>query len=322
MFVICRTRKGVKPATPSIQKNETSKTNSPRTPTVQTKSPRTPIIRNKTNSPLKPSTPGTGERRFFKHRCPGSAEKFIPGVVIRKGFDLKFTPNRKEIVLGKQKKGSDKTKAKKTAWPLTPFPKVEAKNSRKAGLTVKNNVRHSYPIASCQRKTSQESSPTLSQEESEDSNKTSSPNSVSSSQSVVDSVHSGPSIRIRTKTQTLEPASQPMNSELDIKTNSSIITEDKISLSTDNISSNGDATSDVMEGIQPIETVDSEGEGSPKKPNDITNTPQEETRSSSSTGSPMASSTASPQQKLFPIFNKVTPSPKSRLRTLRDTRSR
>lgn len=243
-------------------------------------------------------------------------------MVIRKGFDLKFTPNRKEIVLGKQKKGSDKTKAKKTAWPLTPFPKVNAKNSRKAGLTVKNNVRHSYPIAACQRMTSKESSPALSQEESEDSNKTSSPNSVSSSQSVVDSVHSGPSIRIRAKTQILEPASQPMNSELDINTNSSITTEDKISLSTDNVSSNGDTTSDVMEGIQPIETVDSEGEGSPKEPNDITDTPQEETRSSSSTGSPTASSTASPLQKLFPIFNKVTPSPKSRLRTLRDTRSR
>lgn len=322
MYVICRTRKGVKPATPSIQKNETSKTNSPRTPTVQTKSPRTPIIRNKTNSPLKPSTYGTGEKRFFKHRCPGSAEKYIPGVVIRKGFDLKFTPNRKEIVLGKQKKGSDKTKAKKTAWPLTPFPKGKAKNSRKAQLTVKNNVRHSYPLAACQRMTSQESSPALSGRENEDSNKAGSPNSVSSSQSVIDSVHSGPSIRIRAKTMTSEPVPQPLDSELDINTNSSITAEDKISLSTDNISSNGDTTSDVMEGIQLIETVDSEGEDSPKEPNDITDTPQEETRSSGSTGSPTASSTASLQQKLFPIFNKVTPSPKSRLRTLRDTRSR
>lgn len=318
-----RARKGVKPATPSIQKNNTSKSNSHGTPTVQTiKSPRTPIVQAKINSPLKPSTPGSGEKRFFKHRCPGSAEKYIPGVVIRKGFDIKFTPNRKDIVLGKKKEGSNKTKAKKTAWPLTPFPKGKTKNAKKAGLTVKNNVRHSYPLADPRRMFSQEISPALSQRESESSNKTGSPNSVSSSQSVVDSVHSGPSIRIRAKTQTSEPAPQPLDSDSDTNTSASITTEDKTLLSTDNVMCNGDTISDVMEGIQPIETVDTEGEGSPKEPNNITNTEQEETRSSRCTGSHTASSTASPQQKLFPIFNKVTPSPKSRLRTLRDTRSR
>lgn len=68
---------------------------------VQIKLLRIFIIRNKINLLLKLLIFGIGERRFFKYRCFGFVEKYIFGVVIRKGFDLKFIFNRKEIVLGK-----------------------------------------------------------------------------------------------------------------------------------------------------------------------------------------------------------------------------
>nr|XP_022313901.1 N-acetyltransferase ESCO2-like [Crassostrea virginica] len=286
-----RTKKG--PSTPPVQQNN-SRTSSPRTPKVQTK----------TDSPI---TPGTGEKRFFKHRCPGSAEKYIPGVIIRKGFDIKFTPNRKDIVLGKQKSGNDKIKSKKSSWPLTPFPKNKIK---KTGLTVKDNIRHSFPLSTTRSSLSQEGSPVVSTVQSESTDKTWSPNSTASAQSIVDSIHSGPSVRDRGGNQPSEPVCPP---EEDVSSSST--TEDKASLITEDISSIGDTVSDVMEGIQPLETVVSSHEGTPQK----TDAPQEDTKSSES---PESSSTASSQQKFFPIFDKVTPSPNSRLRTLRNLKSR
>lgn len=153
---------------------------------------------------------------------------------------------------------------------------------------------------------SQEGSPAVSSVQSESTDKTWSPNSEAS----VDSVHSGPSVRVRGGSQPTEPVCPP---EEDVSSRST--TEDKASLITEDTSSIGDTISDVMEGIQPLETVVSSHEGTPQK----TDAPQEDTKSSES---PESSSTASSQQKFFPIFDKVTPSPNSRLRTLRNLKSR
>lgn len=264
-----------------------------------------------------PVTPGSGERRFFKHRIPGSAEKFIPGVVTRKGFDIKFTPNRKDIVLGKHKKVREKMKAKKSPLPLTPFPKGKIQNIRKSGFPVKKNVRHSYSLGAKQKFSSQKTeSPELQGEEilKQGSDESCSPNSVTSELSVTASIHSGPSVRARPGSQSTEPTCQSLVSASDIDTNSSVTTEDKVSLMTEDTSSVGDSSSEIMEGIQPLEEIEVIHEGSPNG--------EENDEDASQRNSKSSESKSSPQQKYFPIFNKVTPSPRSRLRSLRDTKTR
>ncbi|XP_062597005.1 N-acetyltransferase ESCO2-like, partial [Saccostrea cucullata] len=292
---------------PPIKKPNPYKTDSPLTPKAQIKTDST-------------TTPSSGEKRFFKSRCPGSAEKFIPGVVIRKGFDIKFTPNRKDIVLGKQKKNNEKSKSKKSPLPLTPFPKGKIQNIRKSALHSRNNVRHSYPLASIQKVSSQEiESSRVEGEENlvQGTEESCSPRSLSSEQSVAASIHSGPSIRVRPGSQSTANQSQELGSD----TTSSVTTEDKISLITEDTSSVADTNSEIMEGIQPIEELEESRDGTPRKQNEE-NQGTTQRASSDCTESPSTSNTSSPRQKYFPIFNKLTPSPKSRLRTLRETKSR
>ncbi|XP_061191443.1 N-acetyltransferase ESCO2-like [Saccostrea echinata] len=293
---------------PPIKKPNPLKTDSPQTPKAQIKTDTS-------------TTPSSGEKRFFKSRCPGSAEKFIPGVVIRKGFDIKFTPNRRDIVLGKQKKGNEKPKSKKSPLPLTPFPKGKIQNLQK--FRSKNNVKHSYPLASNQKVSSQEIENSRVKEDehlNQGSEESCSPRSLSSEQSVAASIHSGPSIRVRPGSQSTEPADQSQEPGSDVDTTSSVTTEDKMSLITEDTSSVTDTNSEVMEGIQPIVEMEESHDSTPKKQNEE-NKGTMKTAKGDSTESP-STSTSSPQQKYFPIFNKVTPSPKSRLQTLRETKSR
>jgi ribosomal protein S30 len=317
-----RAKKDVKATPSSGKKRDTSNTNSPQTPKIQAKrdsgkkkdasntnSPQTPKVQSKLDSPV---TPSSGERRFFKHRVPGSAEKFIPGVVTRKGFDIKFTPNRKDISLGKHTKVSEKVQGnKKGPLPLTPFPKGKIQNIRRSGFLVKKNVRHSYPSGSKQKFSVQRPGSAQLQGEQVvkvESNESSSPNSVTSEMSI----HSGPSIRVKSGSQSTE-LFPSLVSASDIDTNSSV-TSDVVSQVTEETSSAGDTSSETMEGIRPLEASpdDSPKEGGDR--NDDVDAPQRDSESDKSA--------ASPEQKYFPIFNKGTPSPKSRLRSLRDTKTR